>query len=128
MKTEYIKWMFDYQQRTPHLLGKCKEACTEMKESFPELVIVKGHVFCAWGQRGHRWLVDEEGTILDPTAEQFPCIFTYEEWQPGTPVRVGKCMECGDEIWEPLKSLDADPGHRTVCSEACERALLESLR
>lgn len=109
------------------VLGLCREAVQEMLVDHPELREVRGHVYCAWGRRGHAWLVDEAGDVVDPTRAQFPGPITYEPWKPGDTVLVGSCMDCGEEIWVAVQSLDEDPGHPTFCSEACEQATLRSL-
>ena len=54
---------------------------------------------------------------------QFPSIEEYLEFSPGDLVRVGKCMQCGSEIWEAVESLDGPAIHKYVCSDACESKL-----
>lgn len=127
MDKRYADWIKDYAFRAGgYVLGKCKDAAKEMASAFPELTVTRGHVQCSWGKRGHWWLLDPEGTIVDPTASQFPDIFEYEQWQPGDTVRVGKCMECGDEIWAPVFELDSEPPQQSICSSACEEAFAAS--
>ena len=102
-----------------------------MVKQFPELTIVKGHVEdLQWGRRSHIWLKTAEGEIVDPTVAQFPSVMEYEEWEPGDEVRVGKCMECGEEIWRSVQTLDVeDPGCRRpyFCSEECSVAMAKSM-
>ena len=103
MKPEYQRWITEYLVRIGgEPLGKCQEACKEMVTAFPELKKIRGHVHCPWGKRAHVWLEDTEGKIVDPTSSQFPYIFKYEVWKPGDEVRVGKCMNCGNEIWKSV--------------------------
>jgi hypothetical protein len=91
-----------------------------MVKAFPELTIVKGHVeTLEWGRRGHMWLRMADGTIVDPTASQFPGILEYDEWKPGDEVRVGACMNCGEDIWRSVQTLDTEPYNPMVCSEEC---------
>lgn len=102
----------------PHrTLGQCKRLSEEMVEAFTDLRLVKGHVHCPepWGKRGHWWLVDRDGVIVDPTRGQFTHgVLRYEEYEEGQPVRLGVCMDCGTAIW-------GLPGPRpTFCSKACE--------
>lgn len=119
----YSAWIADYIKRhNGSAYGLCKEATEEMVAAFPELRRVAGHVFCLWGQRSHFWCVTESGEIVDPTASQFGAVGSYEEWKPGAEVCVGKCMECGSEIWEPVESLD-EVREKRVCSEVCSRSL-----
>ena len=117
------EWIEAYLERHHgKVLGRCKEACQEMAKAFPDLRIARGHVYCVWGQRGHWWLVDRDGAVVDPTASQFPGIFEYDEWEPGKEVRVGKCMECGEEIWRSVQTLDEHPGVVSFCDENCYAA------
>lgn len=123
----YAQWIEAYvKRRDGAVLGLCNAAVEEMSNVFPELTRVFGHVyvFGGGGMRGHVWLVDPDGNIVDPTASQYQHIFGYDHWTPGTPVRVGKCMNCGDEIWEEVDTLDVEPPRRTVCSEECSDELV----
>lgn len=126
----YKAWIKEHVRRHRHsVLGLCNEAVKEMKKAFPELEKVPGHVEdMYWGRRGHVWLKAEDGTIVDPTASQFPAIMEYIPWKPGDVVRVGKCMNCGEEIWRPVQRLDVAPAVVSACSKECEEAVLEDLR
>ena len=128
LKTKYTVWIEAYVLRQNDvLLGKCRSACEEMLLIFPELKIVRGHIYDAyWGKRGHFWLVTEDGTIIDPTRGQFPArSIQYEAWDPSVPVRVGKCQECGVEIFKCVETLDEKPKVESVCSPECEQQLRE---
>lgn len=126
MDDRHARWIAAYlSENNPY--GRCKQASEAMQATFPELRIAKGHVHCDWGQRSHWWLVTADGEIVDPTATQFRAIFSYEEWQPNDKVRVGKCMDCGDEIWEAVAALDAVP-RRSFCNAACEKRFAQYLR
>jgi hypothetical protein len=103
--------------------GLCREVSTDMQAAFPELRLVRGHVYCAWGKRGHWWLETVQGDIVDPTKDQFPLIERYEEWEEGDEVRLGRCMECGKEIW----GIPCDSFRPTFCSKCCERSFAFSL-
>jgi hypothetical protein len=97
-----------------------------MREAFPELQEVRGHVTTAWGKDGHVWLVDPDGAIVDPTAGQYPYVAAYDPWKPGDEVCVGKCMNCGCQIWEAVQSLEGVK-RRDTCGAACEREAAEYL-
>ena len=128
--TPYLIWIDGYRAKHDDKMhGKCIEATKAMQESFPELKIVKGHVYCPhpWGKRSHAWCVTPRGDIVDPTKSQFPGIFEYEAWRPGQEVRVGKCMNCGDEIWEAIETLDEEPARKSICSKACTESFEEYL-
>jgi hypothetical protein len=122
----YAEWIEDYKTRIGDaILGTCQKAVDEMAAVFPELTKVSGHVYCPhpWGKRAHWWCTDPDGNIVDPTASQFPGIFEYEPWVPGTEVRVGKCMNCGEDIWQAVESLEEAEkvSGQCICSDACER-------
>jgi hypothetical protein len=125
----YDEWIEAYiASQNGAVLGRCITAATEMNKVFPELRIVKGHVIDTFmGRRGHWWLETAGGIIVDPTASQFPSIEEYLEFSPGDLVRVGKCMQCGSEIWEAVESLDGPAIHKYVCSDACESKLRNDL-
>lgn len=126
MLPAYQTWIKNYLARhNGAVLGRCRDATEEMQRDFPELRIRKGHIYdLSWGQRGHWWLETSDGEIVDPTASQFPALMEYEEWKPGRPVRVGKCMNCGKDIWEKVETLDEEPRRRSSCSHECETELL----
>jgi len=91
VKTSYERWIARYLERftcPAATLGRCREASVEIARAFPELRVVRGHVRCAWGRRGHWWTVTPDGEIVDPTAAQFTCgIDAYEEYRPGHTAR-----------------------------------------
>lgn len=103
--------------------GRCAEATLEMREAFPELTRVPGYVMDSfWGKRDHWWLTSPDGTIVDPTVSQFPCPLEYIPHREGDPVRLGKCMNCGEYIWGlPGSGIDT-----ACCSTACATELNES--
>jgi len=114
----YRDWIRAYEARCGGPSGtyaRCAEATTEMVEAFPELLRVPGHVNCPfpWGRRAHWWCVTAEGEIVDPTKGQFPGIYSYDPFKEGDEVRLGKCMNCGDEIWGPIGPPSC------ICSKQC---------
>jgi hypothetical protein len=122
MAHPYEAWIADYVVRqNGHVLGKCRAAVTEMCAAFPELREVRGHLYCSWGQRAHAWCETPEGLVVDPTQDQFPDIYHYEEWRPGDKVTIGKCMDCGVEIQEPIFDLNEIPPRREFCNDFCYR-------
>ena len=54
--------------------GKCKEYAEAACASDPSLRLVRGHYFCPIWNRDepHWWTQRPDGTIYDPTKEQFP--------------------------------------------------------
>ena len=128
-KTWIEKYLSGFSSRAA-CLGRCHEAVTAMNLAFPDLTKVRGHVHCPqpWGKRGHWWLTTADGTIVDPTVEQFTAgIYEYEPYKEGDDVRLGACMDCGEMFWGPI----ADAGKKTFCNSTCEartRAYLKTGR
>jgi hypothetical protein len=74
--------------------GKCKEAVDELVSKNPKLRAVRGHYWCPiWNSNEqHWWCVDADGTIIDPTAKQFPSAGLGEYTEFNGEV---SCDECG---------------------------------
>lgn len=125
LRERYAAWVVDYVlKQNGHVRGKCLAATKEMHAAFPELLIRAGHVETPVGREAHWWLETPDGSVVDPTHSQFTGhggILEYEAWAPGQEVRVGKCMDCGDEIWRPVITLNEEPKHETFCSKFCEQ-------
>lgn len=65
----------DYQKYR----GKCKEMSEAAVAEDPTLRLVRGHYYCPiWGEQPHWWTVRPDGTVVDPTAAQFPSKGTGE--------------------------------------------------
>ena len=87
--------------------ARCKEFVDFINDLLPELKPQAGH----YGGSEHWWLVDKNGTIYDPTAEQFRPGLEYIPYDPETTqIRLGTCMNCGDSIYGLEKE-----GHKSVC-------------
>lgn len=103
--------------------GQCESATAAMAAAYPELRRVRGHVDTMWGRRAHWWLITPDGEIIDPTAGQFQGVAcSYVPWTPDEEVRLGKCMNCGAEIWGVVDTLDSQP-RMSACDERCEAEL-----
>jgi hypothetical protein len=114
MDERYAEWIKTWLTSN-RAYGNCARATEEMVKAFPELRRVPGFVFDGrWGQREHWWCVAPDGTIVDPTASQFPVLFNYREYKEGDEVRVGKCMDCGDDLY------GQPGGERYFCDSRCE--------
>jgi hypothetical protein len=112
MKPQYAAWI---AANVTEAYGRCREVAEAMAAAFPELVRVRGHYYCwAWGERTHWWLIDPEGQIVDPTAEQFPSKGhgVYTPWDESQPEPTGICPNCGEYTFDGS----------TCCSEACGNA------
>ena len=119
--TWILAWGLRWAGRTA---GLCAVATEDMVKAFPELRRVAGWVECDEGLLEHWWCAAEDGTIVDPTASQFSRIVKYHPFEPGSEVRVGRCMNCGMGIYAAVQSLD-DPSYaRSLCDEPeCAEAL-----
>lgn len=94
--------------------GKCKEMSEELVKNDPTLKLVRGYYHCPfWGKQEHWWTVKEDGTIVDPTAKQFPSkgYSEYEEFNG-----ILNCSECGKEMKEEEASFDSN---YCFCSYEC---------
>lgn len=92
--------------------GQCAEITQLMITDFPELRRVRGHYYCSmWGKRSHWWCVAPDGSVVDPTAIQFPSrgAGEYVPHEEGSPEPTGKCPNCGGYCYEG----------RDLCSAAC---------
>lgn len=118
----YDEWIEAYVAAQPDrfVRGECKDATSKMIEAFPELRIACGFVHTTWGSDQHFWCVAPDGTIVDPTREQFPIVFQYEEIDPEKDrdrVPTGVCMDCGEPVYLG----------KTFCSDECEQATVAYL-
>jgi len=103
---------------------QCAEATTKMVEDFPELKRVRGLASVAEPmdlyptRTPHWWCVTPEGSIVDPTAHQFPTrIIKYDEADEARGAPTGKCPNCGD------LSYMGD----YLCSEKCNKEYMDYL-
>jgi len=126
----YAAWITEHDDPADPLRGrgKCQERSTAMARAFPELRVVAGYYYDAhWGPQQHWWCVAPDGTVVDPTAAQFPTAGRggYEELAPEERP-VGTCMDCGEDVFAQYTDDDgavvANPSAPTFCSPRCERA------
>lgn len=94
--------------------GKCKEMSEELVRKNPTLALVRGHYHCPiWGEQAHWWTKAVDGTIHDPTKDQFPSrgIGEYVEFDGNL-----SCSNCG----KSMREEDADiEGRYAFCSYEC---------
>lgn len=90
---------FDPNEGYRKFRGKCKELSEAACAADPKLRLVRGHYFCpVWGtNEQHWWTVRPDGTIHDPTKDQFPSrgLGDYEEFDG-----MVTCAECGKQVPE----------------------------
>ena len=95
--------------------GRCKELCDAACEDDPTLKLVRGHYYCPMWNRDepHWWTVRPDGTIHDPTREQFPSrgLGVYTPFDG-----IVSCAECGKEVTEEDASIE---GNYAFCCYRC---------
>ena len=103
METDYEKYR-----------GKCKQMSEELCAKDVSLTLVKGWYHCPiWGEQEHWWCKKPDGTIVDPTVNQFPSkgLGEYQEY-----AGIVCCEYCGKEV----KEEDAYfVEHHVYCSYKC---------
>ena len=121
----YAAWIAAYLTRNDNFVrGRCSRATAEMIEAFPELRRACGFAHVSWGRDQHWWCVAPDGSIVDPTVNQFGQlgVLQYEELDPNdtaTRARVpsGTCMDCGGDVYNGA----------TFCSSECESNMTKYL-
>jgi hypothetical protein len=99
--------------------GKCKEYVDAACAADPTLTPVRGYYHCpSWGKQKHWWCRRADGTVYDPTIDQFPKPHTgnYEEYNG-----MVTCESCGKEVPEE-EALSM--GNYMCCSDRCARWLV----
>lgn len=102
--------MADYRQYR----GECKKQAEAAVLKDPTLKIVRGHYYChAYGRQPHWWCERQDGTVVDPSARQFPSNGTgvYEPFDG-----VVECAECGKEVEEKDARFESN---YAFCSLRC---------
>lgn len=95
--------------------GKCKEMSEALVAEDPALILVRGYYYCpAWGEQAHWWTKRPDGTIVDPTKNQFPSrgTGTYVEFDG-----IVRCAECGKEMKEG--DVYSAESYYAFCSYKC---------
>lgn len=77
MNKKYIEWISTNYPTPATSKNKCNVAVTEMIRSFAELKLCVGKVKGIF----HCWLVDVEGSIVDPTVSQFDFEPSNEDYE-----------------------------------------------
>lgn len=116
MNTEQEQSADDGYQR---YRGKCKELSEALIVERPDLnlILVRGHYYdFQWGEQEHWWTQSPDGTIYDPTKDQFPSRGRgiYVEFDG-----MCTCENCGKEVREEDAQF---AGRYPCCSyECCKR-------
>lgn len=95
--------------------GRCKEFAEAAIAFNPSLRLVRGYYFCPiWNtEEQHWWCEAPDGTVVDPTARQFPSngLGIYREFD-GTV----ECANCGKVVPEAEASFES---RYAFCSYEC---------
>ena len=94
--------------------GKCFELASAACTADPSLTLVRGWYHCPiWGNQAHWWCVKPDGTIVDPTAKQFPSagLGAYEPYDG-----MITCEYYSKEVPEQDACMVE---HHTYCSNEC---------
>jgi hypothetical protein len=111
----YNEWIRIHVQNTHRT---CREVTQSMAEAFPDLKRIRGHYCCpVSGTQPHWWLIDSQGSIVDPTANQFPSRGTGDYVEYAGPEPTGKCLDCGELVYT------AD----LFCDDTCRLRTLKSM-
>jgi hypothetical protein len=126
MNIKYQQWIDNFvSDHNGCVIGLCCVAVKKMKEAFPELEVQRGFRYPG-GE--HWWLKTADGTIIDPTENQFYSDGEYKQFEPGDEVRIGKCMNCGWELYDTVESLDVPSKKDTsFCDKDCRKEFADYL-
>jgi hypothetical protein len=111
------------------LQAQCYSFCEAFVEKFSHLTMVKGwYVAAEHNYTEHWWLIEKDGTVVDPTKGQFS-IQTGEYVSHGSKrakelelfAKIGRCPNCGGDIYE------GDEDFGGVCSDECAASYSEYL-
>ena len=94
--------------------GKCKELAETAVSQKPELILVRGFYHDAfWGKQQHWWTQYPDGTVFDPSKDQFPTkgLGEYEPFDG-----LCECFECGKKVKEADAKFESN---HTFCSTRC---------
>jgi len=104
---KYVLWVEMNYPSSQSAYLQCAEATERMVEEFPELKRVRGLASVKEPydlpptKTPHWWCVTPDGTIIDPTAHQYPTeIESYEEADESKGPPTGKCPNCGSLCYE----------------------------
>jgi hypothetical protein len=120
----YTMWITENYPTKESARRMCAEATIEMLLVFDELKRVRGlaSVEEPWDlpptRTPHWWCVTPEGTIIDPTAHQYPTkILSYEEADESKGPPTGKCPNCGGLCYT----------QEYLCSDKCSQEYMTYL-
>lgn len=97
---QYTHWIAECYPTAESASLQCAEATLALVEAFPELRRVRGHAMVGVNERPHWWCITPDGTIIDPTAHQWPTAPVFYEALPDDAEDPhGKCLHCGSLLF-----------------------------
>lgn len=114
------EWVAEWRKKHGVGVMMCRVASTDLQKAFPHLLLKRGWAHLGFGKYQHWWCEDRDGTIYDPTSEQWGRpIIHYEEYDLALhgPEPIGKCMNCGAYCFK-----DSSPS-QWACTEECQTEL-----
>ena len=94
--------------------GKCKEMSEAAVAVDPTLTLVRGHYVCPfWGEQAHWWCKRRDGSIVDPSKDQFPSKGHGAHLEFDGMVQ---CSECGKQMREEEADYESN---YCFCSYEC---------
>lgn len=103
--------MNDYQR----FRGHCKELSEAAVKADPTLTLVRGYYHCPmWGKQQHWWTTRPDGSVYDPSANQFPS----KGWGVYEPFNgIVHCANCDKRMKE--EEAWRLEGRYAYCSHTC---------
>ena len=106
----------EFLGRGIELRGKCKELSEKACEEDETLMLVRGHYYCPYVNKSypHWWTMKADGSIHDPTKQQF-LSNGQGEYMPFN--GIVECAQCGKEMSEDDASFY---GNYAFCGMSCQ--------
>lgn len=124
-RMQYTESCRDDLTRADLVRAACNDFTKKFVTKFPHLKRVGG--FYCQSQNAkrerpgteHRWCVDVDGTVVDPTEEQFSIKGVHVPLDEMFHIiQIGRCMNCGEYIYGLKKD-----GPKSCCSDECATQL-----
>jgi len=81
--------------------GRCEEFAFAMAKAFRSLTVRYGHYVHSYGTAEvHFWCEDADGSVVDPTASQFPPGGSYRRGRIGGRLVRALCAKCHGPLFE----------------------------
>jgi hypothetical protein len=102
---QYAQWIAEHYPTRREAIASCWSATEKMVAAFPELRKVRG--YC--GGAEHWWCETADGTVVDPTAVQYPGEREYRALDESGEQPTGYCEWCKGHVY----------AHARYCGDEC---------